>query len=189
MAFSKIAAENLGGSTLPALAGGSLTALNASNVASGTLNAARYSGGKVNQVLQYTAAAAINTNSTSYSTFGSMTVAITPSASSSKILLMHSAPSQLYVDNTTNMAHIALFRDSTNITTLGHNSSYASYDKTNYKEGSGIMYLDSPSSTSEIVYSVKAKVDNASMTFVYGTHYSNGSQPRQASFTVMEILA
>ena len=145
--------------------------------------------GKVLQVLSYTAAAAVNTNSTSYVNFSSMAVAITPASSSNKILLMHSAPSQLYVDNTTNMAHVALFRDSTNITTLGHNNSYASYDKTNYKEGSGIMFLDSPSSTSEITYRVKCAVDNASMTFVYGTHYSNGSQPRQDSLTVMEIAA
>ena len=159
---------------LPAINGASLT-----NVG----------GGKVNQVLQYTAAAAVNTNSTSYVNFGSMAVAITPSATSSKILLMHAPPSQLYIDNTTNMAHIALFRDSTNITTLGHNNSFAAYDKTNYKEGSAITYLDSPNSTSEITYRVKAKVDNANMTFVYGTHYSNGAQPRQASFTVMEIAA
>jgi hypothetical protein len=146
-------------------------------------------GGKVNQVLEYTAGAAVNTNSNSYVNFGSMAVTITPSATSSKILLMHSAPSQLYIDNTSNMAHVAFFRDSTNITTLGHNSCYAAYDKTNYKEGSSFMFLDSPNSTSAIVYRVKCKVDNASMTFVYGTHYSNGSQPRQASLTVMEILA
>ena len=33
--------------TLPAVSGANLTTLNASNVSSGTLNAARYSGGKV----------------------------------------------------------------------------------------------------------------------------------------------
>ena len=47
MAFSKIAAENLGGSALPNLSGASLTTLNATNISSGTLNAARYSGSVV----------------------------------------------------------------------------------------------------------------------------------------------
>ena len=36
---------------LPAVNGSAVTALNASNVASGTLNASRFSGGKIGQVL------------------------------------------------------------------------------------------------------------------------------------------
>ena len=100
-----------------------------------------------------------------------------------------SAPSTTYVDNTTNMGHVSIFRDSTNITTLGHNSTYASYQSTNYNNGSSIIFLDSPSSTSAVEYRVKLKVDNASLQFVYGSHYSNGSQPRQSSLTCMEIGA
>ena len=145
--------------------------------------------GKVLQVIDYQAASYVNTNSNSYVNFSSMAVTITPSATSSKILLTHSAPSMLYVDNTSNMAHVSLFRDSTNITTAGHNNSYASYDQTNYQEGSSFTYLDSPNTTSAITYRIKCKVDNTSMSFVYGTHYSNGSQPRMSGLTAMEIGA
>ena len=145
--------------------------------------------GKVLQCISFTQGSGTATSSTSYVNFGSMLVTITPSATSSKILVMHSAPSTTYVDNNTNMGHVAIFRDSTNITTLGHNSSYASYQSTNYNNGSSIVFLDSPSSTSALEYRVKLKVDNASLQFVYGSHYSNGSQPRQSSLTCMEIAA
>ena len=67
MAFSKIAAENLGGSTLPALAGGSLTGI---------------SGGKIGQLVTANIGGSdVTTTSTSYSDLA--TINITPSATSS----------------------------------------------------------------------------------------------------------
>ena len=146
-------------------------------------------GGKVLQCLSYTAASFVTTSSTSYVDFSNMLVTITPSSTSSNILLIHAAPSTCYCDNNTNMAHVALFRDATNITTLGHNSSFASYQSTDFKEGTGITYLDSPSSTSAIEYRIKCKVDNASLQFVYGSHFTAGSQPRQSTLIAMEIGA
>ena len=144
-------------------------------------------GGKVLQCLSYTAASYVTTSSTSYVDFSSMLVTITPSATSSKILLIHAAPSTVYCDNDTNMGNVALFRDTTNITALGQNSSFASYQQTDFMEGTGITYLDSPSSTSAIEYKVKCKVDNASLQFIYGSYYTDGSQPRQSSLIAMEI--
>ncbi len=146
-------------------------------------------GGKVLQCLQYTMGSATVTSSTSYVNFSSMIVTITPSATSSKILLIHSAPSTVYTDNNSNMGNVAIFRDSTNITTLGHNTSFASYQFTDHHSGSGITYLDSPNSTSALEYRVKVKCDNASLQFIYGSSYSNGSQPRQSSLIAMEIGA
>ena len=157
--------------------------------ANGGTGATSFAPGKVLQCISYTHGAATATSSTSFVNFSSMLVTITPSATDSKILVMHSAPSTAYVDNNTNMGHVAIFRDSTNITTLGHNSTYASYQSTDYNNGSSIIFLDSPSSTSALEYRVKLKVDNASLQFVYGSHYSNGSQPRQSSLTCMEIAA
>ena len=70
MAFSKIAAENLGGSTLPALAGGNLT---------GT--------GKLGQVIQNVITSGNTASSSTSFAATSHLVAITPSATSSNILL------------------------------------------------------------------------------------------------------
>ena len=146
-------------------------------------------GGKVLQCLSYTQGAATVTSSTSYVNFSSMLVTITPSATNSKILILHSAPATVYTDNNSNLGQVAIFRDSTNITTLGHNSSYAAYSATDYHNGASIIYLDSPNSTSALEYRVKVATDNSGLQFVYGSHYSNGGQPDQSSLTCMEIAA
>jgi hypothetical protein len=146
-------------------------------------------GGKVLQCISFTQGTGTATSSTSYGNYGSMLVTITPSATTSKILVIHSAPATAYTDNNSNIGQVAIFRDSTNITTLGHNSSFATYDGTDRHNGSAIVFLDSPSSTSALEYRVKLKVDNASLQFVYGSHYSNGSQPDQSTLTCMEIGA
>jgi len=71
MAFSKIAAENLGGSTLPVLAGGSLTGISA---------------GKVNQLITMNTSSQTTTTSQTYADTN-ITASITPSATNSKILI------------------------------------------------------------------------------------------------------
>jgi len=194
MALSKIDIENMitgevnvanGGTGLSSGTSGQFLKFTGST----TLASAADNAGKVLQCLSYTHGAATSTSSTSYGDFGSMAVTITPSATSSKILVIHSAPATAYTDNNSNIGQVAIFRGSTNITALGHNSSFATYDGTDRHNGSAIVFLDSPSSTSSLEYKVKLKVDNTNLEFVYGSHYSNGSQPDQSSLTCMEISA
>ena len=88
--------------TLPAVSGANLTTLNASNISSGTLNAARYSGGKILQVVGGYANYADSTTSNSYvdvtsSSGTAWEVALTPSASSSKILVVGHFTSHAYL--------------------------------------------------------------------------------------------
>jgi hypothetical protein len=138
--------------------------------------------GKIGQVVSTLTNDNLTTNSTSYSSI--MSLSITPSSSSSKILIHHTAVSDVVLSNTSNIGNIALFRDSTNITTAGHNSSYHSYTGRSRASGSAIMHLDSPSSTSAISYSVRGKVDNTGLTMNYGT----STQQRCVSLTLMEVL-
>ena len=71
MAFSKIAAENLGGSTLPALAGGSLTGITT---------------GKIGQVLStHITSTSTSTTTNDFVDISGFSVAITPSATNSKV--------------------------------------------------------------------------------------------------------
>ena len=163
--------------TLPALNGSALTNLPAS--------------GKLLQVVSNNALSPISVNSQDYNNHIYGTVSITPTATNSKILIIHTAPSQVYLDNTTNMGHVAIFRGTTNITTSGHNNSFASYDQANYCQGSDITVLDTPTYTltDTLSYSVRCKVDNASLTMIYGTHYSNLSQPKLGGLTLIEIAA
>lgn len=139
--------------------------------------------GKIGQVVSTLTNDNLTTNSTSYSSI--MSLSITPTSTSSKILIHHTAVSDVVLSNTSNVGHIALFRDSTNITTAGHNSSYHSYTGRSRASGSAIMHLDSPSSTSAISYSVRGKVDNTGLTMNYGT----STQQRCVSLTLMEVLA
>jgi hypothetical protein len=140
--------------------------------------------GKIGQVINQTSTANLSTTSTSYSSIFS--ASITPSSTSSKILITHTAPTYINLSNTSNMGNIAIFRDATNITTSGHNSSWHAYQSTTNGNGVSIMYLDSPSTTSAISYSVQGKTDNASLTFKYN---QGGGQPRMMSLTLMEVLA
>ena len=74
------------------------------------------------------------------------------------------------------MGHVAIIQRCykyNNIWTGG--SSYASYQGASPLSGTSLIYLDSPSTTSAIVYSVYVKTDNASLSMIYG--YSSG-QPR-----------
>ena len=154
------------------------------DIADDAVTAAKVTGlGKIAQIQSNTGTNNTRTNSTSY--VDVMSKSITPSSTSSQILILHTGPSTIELDNTTNMGHIAIFRDSTNITTGGHNSSFHAYQGSNPFAGASICIVDSPSSTSEISYKVRAKVDNTSMYMNYNT----SSQSRTVSLILMEILA
>ena len=139
--------------------------------------------GKIGQVLSVAGSGSLTTTSTSYSDI--LSLAITPVATSSKILIIHGAPSNVELSNSSNLGHIAVFRDSTNITTAGHNSSYASYQTLSRGYGTSIIYLDSPSTTSETTYKIRGKTDNTGLTF----YYNSSGQPRMLTLTLMEVLA
>tara|TARA_B100000424_G_C22630980_1_gene349720 strand:+ start:31 stop:558 length:528 start_codon:yes stop_codon:yes gene_type:complete len=147
-----------------------------------TLGTAFPAVGKIGQVLSVAGSGSLTTTSTSYSDI--LSLAITPSSTSSKILIIHGAPSNVELSNSSNLGHIAIFRDSTNITTAGHNSSYASYQTLSRGYGTSITFLDSPSTTSATTYKIRGKTDNTGLTF----YYNSSGQPRMLTLTLMEIL-
>ena len=118
-----------------------------------------------------------------------LSLSITPVSTSSKILVLHSAPSVVAISNTSNMGHIAIYRDSTNITTGGHNSSGMQYQFEPKSNGGFIQILDSPNTTSSVTYAIYGKVDNSGMELSYGSYQSNGSQGTTSGLTLMEVLA
>ena len=146
--------------------------------------------GKVLQVVSTSGANVTSTSSTSFST--NMTVSITPSAATSKVLVLHAPPSAVYLSNNSNYGHTAVFRETggsdTNITTNGHNGTWGVYRLSTgtYMSGSAIEILDSPNTTASIDYKIRVKVDNASLTMTYG---HDSSQASMSSLTVMEIGA
>ena len=81
--------RSTGISSLPAISGANLTALNASNIASGTLNSARFSGGKVLQVVKsdVKTAQSETTSTTPVEINSDLRCTLTPASTSSKFMV------------------------------------------------------------------------------------------------------
>jgi len=154
------------------------------------------SGGKVLQVVHTSLAdATFSTASTSYTDITGMSVAITPSATTSKILLMVNLNYDM--GSTTSFAAIKALRGATDLSvgTAASNriqcaawgSSYSNQSTTTRS----MTFLDSPSSTSEQTYKLQVNLDGS--TFYLNrtaTDTDNTSFGRTIStLTVMEIGA
>ena len=122
----------------------------------GTLKRMDYShikgGGKVLQAVSATDTTERSHSSSTYSlASSSLTVDITPAATSSKILVMLSTS---YRKNGGNM-FLTIFRDSTN---LGNgNNGFINGDAENVPYPGSIVVLDSPSSTSQLTYQIRTR--------------------------------
>tara|TARA_Y100000588_G_scaffold388090_1_gene487473 strand:- start:944 stop:1453 length:510 start_codon:yes stop_codon:yes gene_type:complete len=169
MAFSKIAAENLGGSTLPALAGGSLTGISA---------------GKFNQYVFASESSQQTIDSSgSFTNLTNVAVTITPSATNSKILLM--VTTQAYIDHDrgwwVNIDRNISGGASSQIYAEAAKSSYMNTDSGDklFFSTDFITQDTSHNTTSAITYDVGIKTD--------GEVYMN--YKKQSSILAIEVLA
>ena len=139
-------------------------------------------GGKILQVVTATDSTQRTTTSTSFVTASNtLSLSITPSATSSKIFIIASSSGQ---NNTANgYAYYTLFKDSTNLgdSTSGMTVVQQEAGSNNNKFSIGMSYLDSPSSTSALTYAVYMKVNT-------GTGVLN-SEGVQGSITAFEVGA
>jgi hypothetical protein len=156
--------------TMPASSGINFTALNATNLGSGTVPTARLGtgsasssvflagdstwiaagGGKVLQVVNATYSTQTDSTSMSYADTG-LTATITPSATSSKVLVhaMHQGWQALGVSSG---GGANLLRDTTEILVFDDGYGYNNTSTRTRGGTIGFTYLDSPSSTSAVVY-------------------------------------
>ena len=159
---------------------------------------AALSAGKVLQVVQTVKTDTTSTTSTSFTDITGMAVAITPAATSSKILVVASL--NFGNNGTASHSHCRLMRDSTAI-------SIGDSDSSNRVEGSvmmwatnnstqahrSIVFLDSPSSTSEISCHLEYQTQNGSYAVFLNRSYADGDDVGQgrnaSSITAMEIGA
>jgi len=117
-------------------------------------------GGKVLQVVSTTSSTAQSTTSTSYVDVTGLTVSITPSSASNKILVMYNDAA--YIQKGTGIAtgygQWQILRDSTalSVKEFIQRDGVSGQDHYNAFPMS-IIYLDSPSSTSSLTYKVQMK--------------------------------
>ena len=152
-------------------------------------------GGKIGQVVQTANTGTETLSSTTPTTISDFTVAITPAATSSKVLVFTSG---MFSTTANDTMSIQMFRDTTQIfmgdaasnrsrTTMGvhiHNT-----------RSSGTFaacYLDSPSSTSEVAYSCKWFSQGSTPVYMNRTSADNDTvaydNRTASSITAMEIL-
>ena len=152
-------------------------------------------GGKAIQIVQTQKLDDFSSTSASYVTL--MTAAITPSATSSKILVSCSLP--LVNNDDVNHLYCQLYRDSSAIATadtLGNNTPATfviAQTGVGTQTPQTFQWLDSPSSTSEIDYYVKGKGSNTN-GFYMGRSQRNGNTAAYdgssvSTFTLIEIGA
>ena len=150
--------------------------------------------GSVLQVVSATTQDYFTTTSTSWVTVTGLSVNITPSSTSSKILVMLSAGGTSAGD----AGYISVFRDSTNLVNT-RGSRYPALLNTyqggwagNFKHTDASI-LDSPSTTSQITYSVKAGLRSGGTTAMHvGTSRAGDTNNVDTytpfgTITVMEI--
>ena len=113
--------------------------------------------GSVLQVVQATYSTAFNTGSTTYVDTG-LSASITPSSSSSKILVLVNQGGFLRRTSTNEQCgYVNLVRGSTQVTEFVACKSVSGY----VPFFNGINYLDSPNTTSSTTYKTQTKVDSA----------------------------
>jgi len=170
------------------------TIVNADINASAAIAGTKISGsfGKVLQVVSTTKTDTFSTSSTSFVDVTGLSVSITPSSASNKILVIAS----IYAGNNTQYSHARLVRDSTAIcigdafssnSRVSFNNFYTA-DSSTYKGGTQ-NFLDSPATTSATTYKVQLMAGSATVYLNYGgTADTDFARGRTAStITVMEI--
>ena len=173
---------------------GTITGVSAGGLPAGTVTSATLAscvGGKILQILNGSTSTTFSTSSTSFSDNG-LSLAITPSATSSKILVMVNVGVQSTANTYNAGVSIKLFRDSTEIhTPIGNNEVYGFYHASSGVANMFARYplsvLDSPNTTSSITY----KTQHAALS----TSHTTKSQPAESGntstsyITLMEIAA
>jgi hypothetical protein len=162
-------------------------------IADGAVTSAKLSAGKVLQVVSTTKTDTFTTTSTSFTDVTGLTVAITPSSTSSKILVLMNSS----VGNSagTWVTQIRLLRESTSISigdAAGSRGRVTGHSRTGDNaetQNISISFLDTPSSTSEQTYKVQMYAQgNTAVLNRTGVDTDAAHFGRTAStITVMEI--
>ena len=142
--------------------------------------------GKVLQVIQDDAASNFTTTSSTYTDTG-LSVSITPSSSSSKVLVMANIPAAWSVNGTGsvhNYSRFNLIRGTTQLQVAYFGTySYASSNNPEFNSPVTMIYLDSPATTSATTYKVQGAIGSSASC----NYTSSGTV--LSSIVVMEIGA
>ena len=139
----------------------------------------------------------VNATYSTYTSFSSATLAdlglsatITPSSSSSKILVFTNLAGGVAVTNVDAAANVKLLRGSTIIVNLEQTAGRMSVSSTERNWGAfgSSSYLDSPATTSATTYKIQV-ANTAGLGTIYVNNYSLTANSATCTMTLMEIAA
>ena len=136
-------------------------------------------GGGIVQIVHDTTSSESSTSSSSYVTSG-LSLNITPTSASSKILVCFNLPLQSGGHNL--RAAVGLHRGGSQIY-LAQRESLFNNSSSNSSETVSGMFLDSPATTSAVTYDVRVRVSGGSGTFYWAVSSTVGT------LTAMEVSA
>ena len=164
-----------------------LSTIGTNSLADSAVTAAKATGlGKIGQVVTSTVTTTTSSTSTSYADVSGFTINITPTNTSSKILI-----SWNILNGTDNhsthqgVAQLKILRDSTDIFEHAVQSNYGNW----MTSTDTITYLDSPSTTSQITYKLQFKKVGSGQTIKFNSIYGQSDGVGASTLTLMEILA
>jgi hypothetical protein len=149
--------------------------------------------GKVLQAVTASKTNTFSTSSTSFTTVTDVSVSITPSSTSSKILVIAMVP--LALSSVNGLAKATVFRDSTNLTNASSPSSRTAglvshSEDANQMVCVSMTFLDSPSTTSSVTYDARVLALSGYTVYVNRTHNDTDSAVGTrgvATITALEI--
>ena len=172
--------DGTAGITFPDTSVQAVNATNASNISSGTLGKARLPTGSVLQVVSASLSSNVSTSSASYVTTG-LTASITPSSSSSKVLVIVNTGAY-DSDTANNSILVALYKNGNEIISPASVGFVAyTFSSGNRRGNNSLNYLDSPATTSATTYAIYNKRDGTGLVFF--------NKSGVANITLMEIAA
>ena len=164
--------------TLPAATGTILTTASSGQV----IPRAAMPAGSILQVVSATTTTYVTANSTTY-VDTTLTASITPTTSTSKILVMINQG--FGVSGSGNVGNIKLVRNSTDVQTYGFGIFYTgASDIYGYSSNT---YLDSPATTSAVTY--KTQFNRTGGSGTTRVQYSDGNGSQVSTITLMEVAA
>ena len=143
------------------------------------------SAGAVVQVVESTRTAWTSTSAAYFVTTGH-SVAITPTSTSNKILLMGQM-NGTYMNTSNAYMQIKLYKNSSDIAWLASN--YGQNANEHIAESFSWSYLDSPSTTSATTYELYFRSPYGGTTVGYNNYTINGNNTTRSNIIAMEISA
>tara|TARA_R100000742_G_C4242340_1_gene61822 strand:- start:234 stop:800 length:567 start_codon:yes stop_codon:yes gene_type:complete len=157
-------------------------------IAANAVTAAKRGTGAILQVVESGFSGEFQTASTSFTDVTNAIINITPTSSSSKVLLFVNLDSDYVAEtNALRVIYTKLFRDSTAIYKQawyqGHGTSSNGWGY--YATPIDMLQLDSPSTTSQVTYKVQAKIDSSSNGALFRVNMVTGQC--NSSLVAMEV--